>query len=356
MFYLVTKSGLTVTFPGSKTFNVAKDHKNFDKVLELVKGNKATVADLEKLVNLRAEIAKLDADGVMVTFNDMGQLEVTIGQEKVSILSVELQERLIEMLNEEDDELRKTAYSAFAKFLKNLYKNPSYKSVEQLYGFLEANDLPITQNGTFLAYKKVEADYFDIHSHTFDNSIGKSVSMPRYQVEDNPEKTCSSGLHVCSYSYLDHYASTALDRVVICEVNPKDVVSIPTDYNNAKMRVCEYKVVDEVPTYFDAQLSSYVFGNHEEGWISKTFEKMSALYKDFFQAERLHFADLPNTVETTPAVVAAFWESAKEALEGLDIPQKMIDISTEKEEIPTMKIMLQWLSKYDSKWVRTNND
>ena len=30
--------------------------------------------------------------------------------------------------------------------------------------------------------------------------------------------------------------------IVSCIVNPMNVVSIPTDYNGAKMRVCEYKV------------------------------------------------------------------------------------------------------------------
>jgi hypothetical protein len=35
------------------------------------------------------------------------------------------------------------------------------------------------------------------------------------------------------------------------EVNPADVVAIPVDYNNAKMRVCKYKVLGVVTTPFD---------------------------------------------------------------------------------------------------------
>jgi len=30
------------------------------------------------------------------------------------------------------------------------------------------------------------------------------------------------------------------------KVNPKDVVSVPYDYNYSKMRVCEYEVLREV--------------------------------------------------------------------------------------------------------------
>jgi len=30
---------------------------------------------------------------------------------------------------------------------------------------------------------------------------------------------------------------------VLVKVNPKDVVSVPVDYNNTKMRVCRYEVI-----------------------------------------------------------------------------------------------------------------
>ena len=34
--------------------------------------------------------------------------------------------------------------------------------------------------------------------------------------------------------------------MVILKINPRDVVSIPTDYNNTKGRTCRYEVVGEV--------------------------------------------------------------------------------------------------------------
>jgi hypothetical protein len=33
---------------------------------------------------------------------------------------------------------------------------------------------------------------------------------------------------------------------VIVKINPRDVVSIPTDYNDSKGRACRYEVVDEI--------------------------------------------------------------------------------------------------------------
>jgi hypothetical protein len=131
------------------------------------------------------------------------------------------------------------------RFMENLMKNPSKRSVDQLYGFLEKNKLPITEDGYFLAYKRVRDDYRDIHSGTFDNSIGQVVEMERNLVDDNPESHCSVGLHFCSESYLGEFGC-ASQPVMILKINPADVVSIPTDYDGAKGRCMRYEVVAQV--------------------------------------------------------------------------------------------------------------
>jgi hypothetical protein len=76
-----------------------------------------------------------------------------------------------------------------------------------------------------------------------DNSVGKIVEMERNEVDDNKDNTCSSGLHFCSESYLKSFGGS---RTVIVKINPRDVVSIPTEYDNAKGRACRYEVVGEV--------------------------------------------------------------------------------------------------------------
>jgi len=128
-------------------------------------------------------------------------------------------------------------------FWKKLRKNPSNDSREMLYGFLEANDHPITANGNFLAYKKVtqldDGRLVDSHSRTMDNSVGKVVSMPRDQVVEDKNQTCSRGLHVAAWSYAQGFSGSILVEVI---VDPTDVVSVPIDYNQQKMRVCRYKV------------------------------------------------------------------------------------------------------------------
>jgi hypothetical protein len=136
-----------------------------------------------------------------------------------------------------------------ARFLENLLQNPSYRAVEDLYTFLEFGKMPITPDGHFLAYRAVAPDYRDIRTGLIDNSIGCKPSMPRNKVDEDPNRTCSHGFHACSFDYLPHYAH-ANGHVMIVKINPCDVVAIPRDYNNTKMRISTYEVVDEYRDYY----------------------------------------------------------------------------------------------------------
>jgi hypothetical protein len=130
-------------------------------------------------------------------------------------------------------------------FLGNLHSNPSQASRDELYLFLEHNNLPITDDGHFLAYKMIRDDYTDCHSGTMDNSVGKIVEMPRGDVNANRHETCSRGLHFCSRGYIGEMGASAR-RLVVLKINPADVVSIPSDYNNAKGRACKYLIMEEI--------------------------------------------------------------------------------------------------------------
>lgn len=147
------------------------------------------------------------------------------------------------------------------RFMEKLMTNPSKRSVDQVYGFLEKNSLPITEDGYFLAFKRVRSDYLDVHSGTIDNSIGQVVEMDRNGVDDNPDSHCSTGLHFCSESYLGSFGSSR-DPVMILKISPADVVSIPTDYNGAKGRCCKYEVVAQVVGDAKTAFASAVNGDY----------------------------------------------------------------------------------------------
>jgi hypothetical protein len=140
-------------------------------------------------------------------------------------------------------------YQPLVKFAERLQLNPSFRAVQELFTFLEKNDHPVTENGCFIAYKRVRDTFKDIHSNTMDNSPGAVVEMPRNQVNEDSSQTCSYGLHVANWDYAHtQFASSnpETDVMLEVEVDPADVVAIPTDYNNAKMRVCKYKVLGVV--------------------------------------------------------------------------------------------------------------
>lgn len=134
----------------------------------------------------------------------------------------------------------------YCKFLANLMDNPSMVSRNELYLFLEAADLPITEDGCFLAYKAVRPSFMDKHSGKFRNAPGDILSMPRHDVDDDRNRTCSFGFHAAAYEYAKGFMSHG-DKLVAVKINPADVVSVPSDYKNQKLRTCRYEVSFEVP-------------------------------------------------------------------------------------------------------------
>ena len=139
------------------------------------------------------------------------------------------------------------------KFVDKVYENPSYRAVNELYKFLRAANIRFDEEGDVICYKKVRKDFKDCHTGKIDNSPGKVVEVPRNQVNEDSNVTCSYGLHVCSASYLSCFGG---ERTLVVKVHPRDFVAIPNDYNNAKARVSRYEVlreVDENPSSEDAK-------------------------------------------------------------------------------------------------------
>lgn len=238
--YIVTDRGVTV-FYKSKPVSIDVGEPEYADVLRLLRTPTFnTDEDLgvylqTKLDRLAAALEARNVKGINIrdgaVFFDGNQVHGLLA------------ERMVKMLDDGFD------LDPMKRFLSNLMQNPSYRAVNGLYDFLEAAAMPITPDGCFLAYKAVRADWRDIYSGRFDNSIGNVVEIPRQQVDEDPDRTCSSGLHVCSFGYLPNFAH-ANGHVVIVKINPADVVAVPRDYNNTKMRVSKYEVIEEVTDYY----------------------------------------------------------------------------------------------------------
>lgn len=130
------------------------------------------------------------------------------------------------------------------KAWERLSRNPSWRSTQQLYTFLQNCGIPLTKDGKFLAYKSVRSDWMDWHSNTIRNQIGDTVEMPRNLISDDPNEACHVGLHVGALEYAKGFGQDDR-RVVVVEVDPEDVVCVPYDHSHQKMRVCRYQVVGQ---------------------------------------------------------------------------------------------------------------
>jgi hypothetical protein len=68
--------------------------------------------------------------------------------------------------------------------------------------------------------------------------LGVPVKMDREHTDLDPKVECSSGLHVGSVKYVEKFGSQS-NKVLLVLVNPAHVVAVP-EYDNSKMRTCEY--------------------------------------------------------------------------------------------------------------------
>lgn len=227
--YLVSGSGNVTVFQDGEQFTIDKTHVNYSKVVDKLK--KKQFDGLKDLLDVKKSIVSATS----------GKVEIKDGVVFYAGEAVHnyVATAILNFLRDGFD------VKPLMLFLENLMQNPSKKSVDNLFRFLETNKHPITDDGCFIAYKRVASNYKDLYKGKFDNTPGKVVSMPRNEVEDDPNQTCAAGLHVANVDYAMNHYNSGTGRLVVCKVNPKDVVSVPTDYNNAKMRVCEYLVLED---------------------------------------------------------------------------------------------------------------
>ena len=259
----ITGSGTISAFIEGQVYTIDQSHPNYSKALEAIKAE--DYSKLHDLVDLTRKVKHYlhQFGGQSIEINDGA---ITFNGE---IVHNTLTERVINFMKQD------LPVKPLLNFMVNLMKNPSNRAVQELYTFLDVGKLPITEDGHFLAFKNVRADFKDIHSGKFDNSVGKVCEMRRNAVCDDKDLTCSTGLHFCSIDYLPHFSDSNGGKTMILKINPADVVSIPADYNNTKGRTCRYEVIAEHTddwrsrigrdNGFDHDLYSSDGGEYEDG-------------------------------------------------------------------------------------------
>ncbi len=262
--YILTPNKLTIV-GNQKHIQIESDNQHWEECRQLLKEKK-----FEEIIQL------VDKKDIIIEYMNGN---ISIIDDCVLIDGKQIHNRIVDRIiqfkNEGYD------FVPLINFIKNQLLNPSSESIEDLYDFIEHGSMPITSDGCFLAYKVVDSDYLDKHSNTFDNHIGCVCEMNREDVDSDRLNTCSTGLHVCTYDYISSFICCN-DHVMIVKVNPKDVVSVPVDYNQSKMRCCKYVVVDEYIN-FNKGTSGYFnklyYDNYEEDSTEITEGKIFTLNK-----------------------------------------------------------------------------
>lgn len=129
-------------------------------------------------------------------------------------------------------------FGALKKFWAKVQKNPLLVGKESMIDFLRHNNVPLLPNGNFLAYKGVQSTddpkkFRACHDKSFIYELGKPATLEREHCTVDVNNSCGPGLHVGGFSHASGYGDTMLD----CEVDPSDVVSVPSS-ETCKLRAC----------------------------------------------------------------------------------------------------------------------
>lgn len=240
--FIAHENSLTI-FTQGKTYPVDSTHKNFQTILAALKaGDYSKVPDLVDVYKTLTTVA-VNSDKLVIE----GRRVYAVSEDgtRSQLAGYEVEKLL-------DLKAKGFRTAPIEKFILNIRKNPSEVARQRLYKFMEVGELPLSEEGTFLAYKVVRSTYFDKHSNKFFNGVGSVLEMPRSEVDDNDDRTCSTGFHACSKDYIKSFRSGG-DRLVVVEIHPADVVSIPSDYNNTKLRTSKYTVIGEITALDDPE-------------------------------------------------------------------------------------------------------
>ena len=261
--FISTENAITVAVDGL-AYTVPKTAPNYKDVKSALVRNEADVSVFKRLLNIRAYIAQLTE----------GRAELVDGKLYFDGAPMRgaLSDRVASMFAEG------FGVAPLLRFLNRVAANPRLDKNSSLYSpdfenelylFLEGGDCPITEDGKFLAYKMVNANFTDIYTGKMDNSPGKLVKLDKPEdVDANRNNTCARGLHFASLNYVlngSYGSSSNGHRLVVVEVDPADVISIPYDYNNSKGRAWQYNIDREIE-WSDRIKPNFISNNSRNSW------------------------------------------------------------------------------------------
>lgn len=313
MFYFDDGKTLTVFFPSGQSAVWSVNNPNYQKVKDLAQ--KEEWIAVETLYNASRAVLE-------------GRVEVkedkVVAQTKDKDLTVELPEdnkfvKLVKLLK--DRGIIEDKITKITPFLKKLAENKYIDALIEVYDFCNNGDFEITEEGNLLAYKNVRADLGSIH----DNGKTKHVIGEYTEVDNfdtNRNATCSTGLHFCSRAYLSSYSG---EQTIVVEIDPRDIVSIPTDYSFQKGRCKRYKTVGILGK--DGKLNTTDFSAMTDGKVKVVKSKKKKL-ADKKEAEQ--DAQTGSRLEQTASLMAVHNNDVNKVASIMKISPKTVRRNMQK--------------------------
>lgn len=255
---------LTLIFSDGSIQPVSSSHIEFTRILgyivDTLPVEEIDEDHIRKMVDISGEVAsrltvlseRVSVQGSNVLF-DGDKIESSIA------------DHILRLLRSDDER----GWRPLVNFLEKIATNPDRESRDSLYTWLSVNNFTLTQEGDFVAYKGVQI--IDGVSHSISsgtafvdgvevtgfipNPLGAVVTMPRATVETDRSVGCSTGLHAGVYEYAKNFSQ---GRVVTVHINPRDVVSVPSDCSSQKLRVSRYVVSEETEEVYTIPTIAYV--------------------------------------------------------------------------------------------------
>lgn len=187
-------------------------------------------------------------------------VQVTVGTDKILVPDVENLTGHIKRAVEE----KSPSVANFLKRLAPVLKDRKH-SGEDLMKFIKLSEMPLTNDGRIIAYKRVnKADgsyYKDCHTGLVKQRVGSRVMMKVDLVDPSRNQSCSQGLHVANLGYMRGFSGA---HTLIVLVNPEDFIAVPHG-EDTKARVCAYEIIGVMSNSAHEKVNT---GSHVEGDIS----------------------------------------------------------------------------------------
>lgn len=232
------KNSFITVVIGKKPITLISSDINFDSAVNAYKAQ--NWAELELIID-RPKLIERYSDGDIKVFDG----EVTFkGTPVHNYVATKIQE----FLNDEFD------ITVLVKFLNSLMNNPNPNVQSSLFQFLESNNLPLTEDGGFLAYKLTTNDckpiYHDDGATVY--AVGKTMEMDKDKVFGNKDRSdCGGeGYYFGNKTYWngcfdEENRYTGDGRMFIVKLMPEWVGNIPDSDAGKKGRAYKMIVLDE---------------------------------------------------------------------------------------------------------------